>query len=193
MKFRLLAVCKMDLTETRKKMEKVLEVVREDLSTIEVGRAKPSLVEKIKVHAYEGSLLTIRELANISVPDPQQVIISPWDKSIIKKIAQAISDSNLKLTPIVDEEMIRIRIPLLTEERRRELEKSLQIKMESGRKMIREVRNEAKSEIEKMKGEGGVSKDDIFEGLEDLQELHDEFIEKINGLGEEKKGEISHK
>jgi len=171
-------------------MKKVLEVVKEDLETIKVGRARPSLVEKIKVEAYEGTVLEIRELANITAPDPQQIIISPWDKTIIKKIGKVISDSDLKLSPIVEKELIRIKVPSLTEERRKEIGKLVEMKVESGRKMIRNVRNESKSETENLKKESGFSEDDVFKGLKELQELHDEFIKKIEGLGEEKKLEI---
>lgn len=179
------------LNQARDKMEKAIEVVKEDLETIRIGRARPALVEKIKVEAYEGTILEIRELANITVPDPQQIIISPWDKTIIKKIGQAIRDSTLKVNPILEEGLIRIKVPTLTEERKRELAKLVEMKVESGRKIIRNIRNEAKSEIEELKGESDISEDDIFRGLQDLQELHDEFIGKIEELGEEKKREIS--
>jgi len=178
------------LKDTREKMGKALEIVREDLATVQVGRAKPALVEKIKVPAYEGTVLQIRELANITTPNPQQIIINPWDKLIIKKITQAISDSDLNLTPVVDEEIIRIKIPPLTEERREELGSLVEMKMESGRRIVRNIRNETKTEIEKQKGESGVSEDDIFNSLKELQGLHDEFMEKIEDLGEEKKEEL---
>lgn len=178
------------LKETQEKMEKAIEVVREDLATVKVGRARPALVEKIKVPAYEGAVLEMRELANITVPSPQQIVINPWDKSIIKKIIQAISDSQLNLTPIVDGEVIRIKIPPLIEERRREMKKLVEMKTESGRKMIRNIRNEAKSEIEELKRESGISEDDIFRGLQALQKLHGEFIGSIEKLGREKKKEI---
>lgn len=179
------------LKDTRKKMEKTLEIAREDLATVRIDRARPALVETIKVGAYEGTVLQIKELANITASGPHQIIISPWDKSITKKIAQAISNSDLNLSPIVDEEVIRLKISPLTEERRREVEKLVEMKIESGRKMIRNIRNEVKSEIEELKGEGGVSEDDIFRWRKDLQELHDEFIKKIEELGEEKKKELT--
>jgi len=179
------------LKEARSKMEKALEIVREGLRTIKVGRARPALVEKTKVRAYEGSVLEIRELAVIATPDPQQIVISPWDKSIIKKIALAISDSDLNLNPVFDEEVIRIKIPPLTEERKKEVEKLVEMKIEGGRKILRNIRNEVKSEIERLSGESGVSRDDIFKWLKDLQELFDEFKEKIEELGEEKKKELA--
>ncbi len=179
------------LKEIRQKMEKALEVVGEDLATVRIDRARPALVESLKVDAYEDTVLQLRELANITAPDPHQLLISPWDKSIIKKIAQAISDSSLNLTPLIEEEFIRVKVPPLTEERRKEMEKLVEVKTEAGRKIMRNIRNEAKSEIERRNGEAGISKDDVFRWLKELQELHDEFIEKIEGLAEEKKRELA--
>lgn len=179
------------LEQARKKMEKALAVVIEDFESVQVGRARPALVEKIQVPAYEGSILTIRELANITTPDPEQILITPWDKAIIKKIAQAIANSDLKMTPIVEEDLIRLRIPPLMEERRQELKKLVEMKVEGGRRMIRQTRNEFKMAMEDLKGEAGVSKDDIFRGREELQRLHDEYIKKVEELGQRKTTEIA--
>ena len=180
----------MDPSESRGKMRKALEAFKSDLATIKVGRARPALVEQIKVAAYEGTVLELRELANITASDSQQIVISPWDKSIIRKISQAISELGLNLNPVVEGEIIRIRIPPLTEERKKEMEKLIHVKVERGRKMVRMIRNDVKSEIERLKGESGFSEDDIFRSLKDLQDLHNEFIEKIEGLGEAKRKEI---
>jgi ribosome recycling factor len=179
------------LNSAKEKMEKALEVVREDLATVQVGRAKPALVEKIKVPAYEGTVLEIRELASITAPEPQQILINPWDKSIINKIVEAISESSLKLSPVIDEELVRIKIPPLTAERRKEVEKLVEMKIESGRKILRNIRNEAKAAISAQKSEAGVSEDDVFEGLKDLQEVYEKFKEMIESLGEEKKKELT--
>jgi len=178
------------IAKTREKMEKALQIAEENLETIKIGRARPALVENIRVEAYEGTTLTLKELASISVAGAQELIISPWDKSIIKKIAQAISQSELQLNPLVGREVIRIKIPPLTEERKQEILRLIQMKTEGGRKMIRAIRNEAKTEIEQLKGESGVSDDDIFRSLKDLQELHDEFIEKLEAMAQAKKTEI---
>jgi len=178
------------LQETRSKMEKAVWVVGEDLATIKTGRARPALVDKIKVEAYEGTSLELRELANITIAESQQIVINPWDKSVIGKICQAISQSGLNLNPIAEKGAVRIKIPVLTGERRKEMARLIDIKIEAGRKMIRNLRNEFKAEIEGLKGESGVSKDDIFRGLEDLQKLHNEFIDEVEKLGQEKKKEI---
>jgi len=179
------------LDQTRTKMEKALEIIREDMAMIEISRARPALIENIKVPAYEGSTLTIRELANITAPDSQQIIINPWDKSIINKIVQAISNSELRLTPVIDKEIIRLKIPALTVERMEEARKMIEVKTESGRKILRGVRNEAKSGIDTLKGKTDVSEDDIYHGREKLQKLFDEFVEKVEKLGEEKKNKLT--
>ncbi len=179
------------LHQAREKMIKALEIVREDLAAAELGRARPALVEKIQVAAYEGSLLTIRELASITAPDPQQIIINPWDKAILGKISQAIQQSDLKLTPAVDGEIIRLKIPALTQERLLEVQKLVEQKTESGRKIIRQLRNEIKSEMDALKDSAGVSEDDIYRGREELQKMHDEFIEKVEVLGKAKQDQLS--
>lgn len=172
-------------------MEKALGVVADDLDTVQVGRARPALVENIKVPAYEGTILTIRELANITTSNSQQIVITPWDKTIIKKIAQAIAESNLEIAPIVEEGLIRLKIPPLIEERRLELQKLVQLKVEGGRKMVREIRNQIRNEMKDLKGEAGVSEDNIFRGEEELQKLHDEYVEKVKELGKRKNAEIA--
>lgn len=171
-------------------MDGVVQLVVDDLQTIQLGRARPALVEDIKVVAYEGSVLTIKELASITAPDPGQIIISPWDKSIIKKIAVAIADSDLQINPIIERDFIRLRVPTLTEERRSEMGKLIQMKIEAGRRMIRDVRNEVKAEVEALEGESGVSEDDIFRGKEELQKATDEAMEKLEDLGKRKNAEI---
>lgn len=161
-----------------------------DLESLKLGRARPALVENIKVAAYEGSILTIRELASITVPDPQQIVITPWDRGVLQKIAQAIATSDLMVTPMAEEDLIRIRIPALTDDRREELIKAVEMKLEGGRKMIRDIRNGIKADMEKSKDDAGVSEDDIFRGKEDLQKLHDNWLKKIEELGNGKIAEI---
>src|SRR3989338_4391012 len=110
------------LSEARNNMEAVMDVVREDLSTVKTGRAKPALVEHIEVFAYNTKMPLI-ELATISAPDPHLLVVQPWDESILENITKAVAASDLHLTPVVDQSIIRIQIPPLTEERREELVK----------------------------------------------------------------------
>lgn len=173
------------LDKAKKQTEKLIELVDDDLKGIKTGRAKPSLIEGIKVKAYE-TRMSLKELASISAPDPRSLIISPWDKTILKTIEKAISSSGLNLHPIIDNDLVRIQIPALTEETRKDLVKLVKQKLESGRRLLRQLRNEVKKEIEDLKGEPDVSEDDIKRWLEDLQKLIDETTSRIEELGKAK-------
>jgi ribosome recycling factor len=177
------------IIETRAEMEEVLDVVADDLSTVKTGRAKPSLVEQVQVEAYSTRMPLI-ELATISAPDPHMLVIQPWDESITENIARGITTSELNLNPVVDGSIIRIRIPPLTEERREELVKLVGQKIESGRVLLRQARQEAKKKIEEMKGQPGVSEDDVHRLLGDLERLTDEFMGKVADLGQSKEEEL---
>lgn len=178
-----------NLIIAQKQMEEVLRLVENDLKTIKTGRARPNLVEDIKVEAYQ-TTMSLRELASISAPDPHSLVVSPWDKTIIKNIEKAIAISSLHLASIVDGEIIRIQIPPLTEETRRDLVKLVHQKLESGRRLLRQERNDAKSKIEDSKGQPGVSEDDIKKWLEELQKLTDDFTAKIETIGKAKEQEL---
>ena len=177
------------LIEARNGMDGVLDVVREDLTTVKTGRAKPSLVEHIEVLAYNTKMPLI-ELATISAPDPHLLVIQPWDESIIEAISKAIAASDLRLNPVVDQSLIRIQIPPLTQERREELVKLVHQKLESGRILLRQLRQDIKQKIEGMKGLPGVSEDDIHRQLDDLEKITDEFMGKLSAMGEVKEGEL---
>jgi len=179
------------LDKARQEMNDVLALIVEDFKGVKTGRAKPSLVEsvRVKVESY-GSVLTLKELASITAPSPDMLIISPWDKSISADIEKGISLSGLNLSPVRDGEIIRIKIPPLTEETRRDLVKLVGQKAESGRRLLRQVRAESKSKIEDMKGQPNVSEDDIFNWVEELQKLTDEFNNKIDQLSEAKEKEL---
>lgn len=177
------------LIQARNDMEAVLDVVREDLSTVKTGRAKPALVEHIEVSAYDTQMPLI-ELATISAPDPHLLMIQPWDETILENIAKAIATSDLHLNPVVDQSLIRIQISPLTEERREELVKLVSQKLESGRVLLRQVRQDVKKRLEGMKGQPGVSEDDTHRQLESLEKTTDEFMGKITAMGEEKEVEL---
>ena len=170
-------------------MEEVLALIEDDLKSVKTGRAKPSLVEDLKVEVYE-SKMTLKELASITALDPHQLIVSPWDKTVLKVIETAINSSPLNLSAVVDNDIIRIKIPPLTEETRKDLVKLVNQKLESGRRLVRQVRNEAKKEIEDQKGQPGVSEDHIKDWLENLQKLSDEVNDKIDKLGKFKETEL---
>jgi len=175
--------------ETEQKLAQVLELIKTDLSSIKTGRAKPALVEHLKVEAYPGTILELRELASISAPDTNQLLIKPWDQNILGAIEKAVAKSDLG-NPIVDNDLIRIKIPALTGERREELVKLVHQKLESGRVLTRQVRTEIKEKIEAQKGQAGVSEDDIHCWLEDLQKLINDHIKQLEELGKVKEAEL---
>jgi len=179
-----------DPEETRQKMEKTLDFLRDELAQIKTGRATPSLVEKIMVEAYE-TRMPLVELATISAPDPNEILVTPFDQSIIKNIEKAIFDrKELKLTPVIDEQVIRIKILPLTEETRKELTRVLSQKLEAGRVAIRHIRHEERARIKKMVEADEINEDEKFCQEEDLQKLTDEMNEEIQKMGQVKEKEI---
>lgn len=178
------------LKKLRANLEKVIEVVRGDMDTIRTGRARPDLVSGIEVMAY-GQRMKLFELASVTAPDTNLIVISPWDKGVMRDIEKAVLTSELQLTPSVSGDIIRINIPALTAERRSDFVKLLHQKTESGRVMARQVRQEIKEEIDRLKGKPGVSEDDIDQLLEQLQEIFNEFTERIERMGEAKEAEIT--
>lgn len=177
------------IRKLRANLDKVLEVVGGDMATIRTGRAKPDLVSGIEVLAY-GQRMKLFELASVTAPDPSTIVIAPWDKGVMKDIEKAIMISELQLTPSVSSDIIRINIPSLTTERRNDFVKLLHQKIESGRVMARQVRQEIKEEIDRLKKDGGVSEDEIDRLLEQLQKTLDEYMGKIEAMGKKKEEEI---
>ncbi len=174
----------------REKMDKVVAVVKDDMATVRVGVAKPSLVEGVLIEAY-GQKMRLVEVATISAPDPNQLVITPWDKSLLHALEKGISDSGLNLTPNVNGDMIRIVIPPLTEERRQDYVKLVSQKLESGRVMIRQVRHEGREQIERTKGKPGISEDDVTRQLESLDKLTAEYITKVEQVASDKEAELT--
>ncbi len=177
------------LAELRQKLEKSLEVVSQDLATIRAGRAKPALIENVKVEAY-GGVMELRELATITAPSADLLVIAPWDKSLVGAINKGIQAANLGLNPIVESDQLKVPVPTLTEERRKELVKLVAQKVESGRVIIRQIRTEIKNGLEALKGEAGVSEDDIQGWLEEMQKMVDEYTDRVEDLGKEKEREL---
>ena len=171
-------------------MQKVLLLVEDDLKQIKTGRAKPSLVEHVKVEAYEGQVMPLIELASITAPDPHTLLISPWDKTIVDKVYKTLSAGEQSLNPVIDGDLIRISVPPLTQERREELVKLVKQRLEAGRQMLRQLRNDTKKDIDAMEGEPGVSEDDVKRYLDDMQKKFDEFLVKLEDLGKTKEKEL---
>lgn len=166
-------------------------MVRQDIGTIRTGRATPSLIEDIIVDAYGGaSKLRIQELASITAPDPQTLIISPWDKQVVGEIRKGIEAANVGLSPVISGEIIRIVLPPLTTEDREKYVKLLHQKLENGRVMVRQARQEANHEIKKTFEGKTISEDEKNRREKQVQELTDKHIEQIEQIGKAKEQEL---
>ncbi len=181
----------MNLDETKQQMGKVLEVLRTDLSTVRTGRATPSLVDHIIVSVYGGSArMKVLELATVAVSDPQTLVITPFDNSIIGEIQKGIQDANIGLNPGTDGQLIRIAIPPLSEERRQQLIHLMKQKLENGKIMVRQVRHESMTNIKKQYSDKTISEDDMKRLEKDAQRITDETISDIDSLGKKKEEEL---
>lgn len=178
------------VSEFQGKCDKVIGLLENDLTTVKTGRAKPDMVENLKVEAYGGSWMEVRELAGISAPDAHSLVISPWDKSVIKDLEKGLAKAEGNLNPIVSGDIIRIVIPALTEERRKEYVKLVHQKNESHKAMVRQERTHFKKLIEGEKNVGGVSEDDVKNNLEELQDVTDKTIAKLDELSKNKEIEL---
>ena len=175
--------------EAKDRMTKAVEALRRELATIRTGRAHPGLVEHLRVDYY-GVPTPLNQLATISVPDPRLLTIQPWDRQAMGAIEKAILKSDLSLTPSNDGVIIRLSIPQLTEERRRELAKVVHKKVEEGRVEVRNIRRDGHEELRRLQREKLISEDDQFRGQEKLQKLTDEFVQQVERVGEEKEAEL---
>lgn len=181
----------MDEQSASSKFQKVIDIIAGDIAGVRTGRATPSLVENIIVPAYGGTQrMRIMELSSITSPDPTQIVISPWDKSIIGDIKKGILEANIGMNPSIDGEIIRIVIPPLTTEDREKYVKILSQKLENGRVMVRQVRADEMHEIKNKFEEKIMTEDEKFAAEKKLQDLTDQFIAKIEAMGEKKKAEL---
>lgn len=182
----------MDLTaETKINMQRVIEVLKTDLSTVRTGRAAPSLVENITINAYAGTAkMRVVELAHVSVSDSQTLLIAPFDSTIIGEIQKGIQEANIGFTPSIDGNVIRISIPLLSEERRKELVHLVNQKLEGGKIQVRQVRHEAMEQIKKQLSDKEISEDDCARLEKEVQKLTDDIILEIDSLGKKKEEEL---
>ncbi len=171
------------------KMKKSIEALTRELSSIRTGRASPALVEHIKVD-YQGTLTPIIQLASISVPEPKMIVIKPWDRMAINSIDKAILKSDLGLNPVNDGNVVRISIPMLTEERRKDLIKIIHKRLEESRIQIRNIRREAVDELKQAEKNKEISQDQSIRASEQLQKLTDISIEHVNKIGNDKEAEI---
>lgn len=177
------------IDNVKPEFDKALKFLEQEISKIRTSRASPALVEDIEVNAF-GSRFTIKQLGAISTPQTNQIVIQPWDVSYIEPIEKAISQSGLGMSCAVDKNVIRLNLPLLTEEYRQILTKNLNEKSEQARQVIRRWRDDSWNKIQNGHKEKKISEDDKFRGKDDLQKVVDEYNEKIKNLIEKKKQEI---
>jgi ribosome recycling factor len=177
------------LQELRQRMTRSVEALQDDLMSIRTGRASPALVDKLPVEYY-GTMTPLNQMAGIAVPEPRLLVIRPWDPSALPDIERALLKSDLGLTPMNDGKLIRLSIPRLTEERRRELVKLVARRVEEARVAIRNLRRDALQDLKDFEKEKMISEDDFFRGKDQVQELTDEFIEEIDEIGKRKEAEI---
>jgi ribosome recycling factor len=171
------------------KMMKSLEWVHTELATIRTGKASTSLVENIQVEAY-GSHVRLREVAGISTPEPRLIVIQPWDPSVVQAVIKAIEVSKIGINPIVDGKIIRLPIPELSEERRRELDKVVKKTAEEGRVAIRNERRTGLEQAKRLQKEGKITEDDLKHAEKEIQKKTDEYIKEIDTVAANKEKEI---
>lgn len=179
------------LTDARSKMSKSFEITREDVATVRTGRATSALIENMIITAYEGTQkLKLKELATITTQDSKTLLVAPFDINITPEIQKSIQDAKTGLTPSQDGEVIRVTIPPLSEERRREYIKLMKTKLEGGRIMIRQIRQESMKEVKKMKEDNTLTEDERHTAEKKIQEITDEFIKSLDKLGSKKEQEL---
>jgi ribosome recycling factor len=179
------------LAAARDHMRKCVEITRTDLSSVRTGRASSALVENIVVTAYEGTQkLKVMEMATIAVPDAKTITLTPFDPSTIGDIVKGIQTSGSGLNPVSDGDLIRITIPPMSQEQREEYVKLAKAKLESGRIMIRQARQEAMRDVKKEVEDGEITEDQQKVGEKQIQQLTDEVVAEIDALGEKKEEEL---
>jgi ribosome recycling factor len=176
------------LDDAKDSMDKAIKHTASELTKIRAGKASPALVEGIMVEYY-GTLSPLNQVASVTTPDARSIVIKPWEKKLIQEIEKAIKYSDLGLNPQNDGEVVRLNIPALTEERRRDLVKNVKNEAEAGRVRVRNIRKETNEELRKLLKEGA-SEDDIKKAEEKVQQLTDTYIKKVDDMFAAKEKEI---
>jgi ribosome recycling factor len=177
------------ISEAKQKMAQTIEALKRDFNRVRTGRATPALLDGIKVECY-GTLMPIDQVASISVPESRLITIQPWDQSIMGDIEKSILKSELGLTPMNDGKLIRISIPPLSEERRKELAKVARKMAEESKVSVRNHRRDANDILKDLKKEKEISEDELHKALDQVQKTTDDFIEEIDKVTAEKEKEI---
>src|SRR5919197_4241572 len=171
------------------KMTRAVEILSNDLGSIRTGRASPTLLDRIQVDYY-GSQTPLNGVANISAPDPRMVLVQPWDRSMLGPIEKAIQKSDLGINPTNDGSVIRLVLPQLTQERRKELVKQVHQRAEEARVAVRNCRRDALEHLRKAEKEGGISQEDERRAQDRLQKLTDTFVKRVEDVARHKETEV---
>lgn len=182
-------IAKQVLKEAEDEMKKAIEATKREFSELRSGRANPKMVEGVRVNYY-GAPTLLKEIATIGVPEARMIVISPWDPSALKEIEKAILQSDLGITPVTDNKIIRLIVPALSEERRQELIKIVKKVSEEGKVSLRTVRQNGKERIKTLEKDKKVSEDERFKTEEDLQKLTDKYSKDIDKILEDKEKEL---
>jgi len=174
------------LKDCRTSMEKSVEAAKREFASVRSGKASPAMLDSVKVEMY-GQMMAMNQCANVSAPEPRLLLVTPFDKSQVKAVEKAIRESTLGLDPSAQGHQIRVPLPSMNEQRRKELAKTLHRFAEDGRIAVRHARTNARDGLKKL---SGVSEDDVKHAEKDLQKLHDEEIAKIDSLLKAKEAEI---
>ena len=177
------------LTQTKERMEKSISAFSRELASIRAGRANASLLDRITVDYY-GAPTPVNQIAGISIPEARLLVLSPYDKSVLGDIEKAIMKSDIGITPTNDGSVIRLMIPALTEERRKELVKQVKAEAENAKIAVRNVRRDANDDAKKLEKNGEITEDALRGLNDDIQKMTDEFIAKIDKIAKEKEEEV---
>lgn len=174
------------LKVSRAEMDKSVEAVKRELTSVRSGKATPSMLDAVKVDAY-GALVALNQVATVNAPEPRALIVTPFDKGQVRAIEKAIRESGLGLDPAIQGNVVRVPLPAMNEERRKDLVKIIHKFVEDGHVAVRHARTHARDLLKKLEG---ISEDDVKHAEKDLQKMHDDYIHKIDALNKAKEAEI---
>lgn len=179
-----------NFAEVKERMEKILGIFSEDIASIRTGRATAALIENVIVEVYNGQKMRLMELGSISVPDVRSLVFEPWDKTVLREINNGIQAANIGMMPVVDGELIRLSLPMLTVEQREDYIKLLGRKLEGARGMLRDARADFRKKIMDAKNNKTISEDEFKRDETELQKTTDEFMSKMEEIAKKKEEEI---
>lgn len=179
-----------NFSDVRVRMDKIVSLFVNDIASIRTGRATPGLIENVVVTVYGGQKMRLIELGSIGVPDVRSLTFQPWDQALIREISNGIAAANVGMNPVVDGQIIRMNLPMLTVEQREDYVKLLGRKLEAARVMIRDARADFRSDLQKAKQDKTISEDEFKKDETELQKVTDEFVKKLEDLSGKKEVEI---